>query len=159
MNTQSKEIILRFEEVSFGFGHNKPILDEVTFSLRRGTKITLMGQNGSGKSTIFGLITKAHKPEAGKIHIINGLTIAIAKQVIPRTDLELTVREFFEKGFDKKMYDIDPRIDEVLEIVNLSAPYDRQVKTFFLRVRLFKSQTCFCLMSQQITLIKPELII
>jgi ATPase subunit of ABC transporter with duplicated ATPase domains len=59
-----------------------------------------------------------------------GLTIATAKQVIPRDQMDLTVREFFEKCFDKKVYDIDPRIDEVLEVVNLHAPHDKIIKAF-----------------------------
>ncbi len=129
-NATSGEIILKFEDVSFEFGHNKPILKEVDFTLRRGSKITLMGQNGSGKSTIFNLITGHHKPESGKIHIQNKLTIATAKQVIPRADSDLTVKEFFEKCFMEKVYDIEPRIDEVLEVVNLKAPLDRPVRTF-----------------------------
>ncbi len=124
------EIILKFEDVSFEFGHNKPILQEADFTLRRGAKVTLMGQNGSGKSTIFNLITSHHKPESGKIHIQNKLTIATAKQVIPRADLHLTVKEFFEKCFKHKVYDIEPKIEEILEVVNLKAPLDRAVKTF-----------------------------
>ncbi len=124
------EVIVRFEKTSFEYGHRKPILDEVDFSVRKGSKITLMGQNGAGKSTIFTLVTGAAKPEAGHVHIENGLTIATAKQVIPRPDLELTVRAFFEKCFAKKMYDIDPRIDKVLAVVNLNAPHDRIVKSF-----------------------------
>lgn len=126
----ANDTIVRFEKVSFEFGHNKPILDEVDFPIRRGSKITLMGQNGAGKSTIFGLITGAHKPESGKIHIVNGLSIAISKQVIPRKDLDLTVREFFEKCFKEKVYDIDPKIDAVLEVVHLKAGHDRIIKTF-----------------------------
>lgn len=124
------DVIARFEEVSFLWGPKKPILDEVSFSVRRNMKITLMGQNGAGKSTIFGLITKEYKPESGTVVIGNGVTIAQARQVIPRGDLELTVRAFFEKCFPQKVYDIDPRIDEVLEIVNLHAPKDRIIKTF-----------------------------
>jgi ATPase subunit of ABC transporter with duplicated ATPase domains len=89
-----------------------------------------MGQNGAGKSTIFGLITKAQTPEAGEIHIQNGLTIALSRQVIAREQMDLTVREFFQKVFPKVVYDIDPRIDRVLEVVNLVAPYDKVVKTF-----------------------------
>ncbi len=132
-NTESVsagEIILKFEDVSFEFGHNKPILHEVDFTLRKGAKVTLMGQNGSGKSTIFNLITSHHKPESGKIHIQNKLTIATAKQVIPRADLHLAVKEFFEKCFKNKVYDIEPKIEEILEVVNLKAPLDRAVKTF-----------------------------
>jgi ATP-binding cassette subfamily F protein 3 len=123
-------VIARFDAVSFNFGHNKPILDEVNFSVRKGSKITIMGQNGAGKSTIFKLITGEHKPEDGDIHLDRGTTIAIAKQVIPREDLKLTIRDFFLKSFSKKIYDIDPRIDAVLEVVNLHAPHDRLVSTF-----------------------------
>jgi ATPase subunit of ABC transporter with duplicated ATPase domains len=145
----SGDTIIRFEDVSFEFGHNKPILDGVSFSVRRGTKITLMGQNGAGKSTIFGLILGAghlgkgshvgqhgHKPESGEVHITNGATIATARQVIPRADLQLTVRDFFQKCFKEKQYDIDPKIDAILEVVNLHAHKtaenikDRHIKTF-----------------------------
>src|SRR5258708_13150661 len=109
------EMNVRFEEVYFEYGHNKPILDEVSFSVRRGTKIKIMGQNGGGKSTIFGMIIKDLQPEAGDINIVNGLTIATARQVIPRDQMELTIRDFFLKAFEargaeaKKIYDIDPR--------------------------------------------------
>ena len=92
--------------------------------------MTLMGQNGAGKSTIFGLITNLIKPESGDVHVTRSLSIATARQVIPRTEMSLTVREFFEKMFPKKIYDIDPRIDEALEIVNLNAPKDRIISSF-----------------------------
>jgi len=114
------ETIVRFEGVSHEFGPNKPILIEADFSIRRGMKITLMGQNGAGKSTIFKLITKAIEPEGGgDIVIAPKLSIATSRQVIPRAEIKMTVREFFQSMFTEKIYDIDPRIDEVLEIVNL----------------------------------------
>ncbi len=125
-----EEAIVRFEKVSFEYGHNKPILDEVSFLIRQKSKTTIMGQNGAGKSTIFKMITGELKPEDGKINIVSGVSIAVSRQVIARSELELTVREFFEKCFDKKIYDIDPRIDEVLETVNLVAPHDRLIKSF-----------------------------
>lgn len=127
------EAIIRFEKVRFEFGHNKPILEEVDFSVRRGMKMTIMGQNGAGKSTIFQLITGALKPESGAVHIVQKLRIALARQVVPREQLELSVREFFEAVFPEKVYDIDPRIEDVLEIVNLplkQKDFDRLVKTF-----------------------------
>jgi len=113
------EVVIRFEGVSFEYGHNKPILDAVDFSIRRGMKVTVMGQNGAGKSTLFSLITKEKEPEDGRINLAQKTTIALSRQVIPRDELSLTIREFFEKCFDHKIYDIDPRIDDVLEIVNL----------------------------------------
>lgn len=124
------EVIVRFEGVHYDFGIKKPILDGVDFLIRRGSKITLMGQNGAGKSTIFSLITGASEPVDGKIEIQHGLTIALGRQVIPRDQLDLTVREFFQSVFPKKVYDIDPRIDKILEVVNLHAPHDKVVRAF-----------------------------
>ncbi len=96
-------------------------------------KFALMGQNGAGKSTIFGLISGSSVPESGIINVFNGVSIASARQVIPREQLDLTVREFFEKCFKDKVYDIDPRIDNVLEVVNLkdhAKIHDKIVRTF-----------------------------
>ncbi len=124
------DTILKFEDVSFEFGPNKPILDEVNFSVRRGMKVTIMGQNGGGKSTMFKMITGQLTPESGNIMIVNGVSIAIARQVIPREDLTLSIRDFFQKCFKEKMYDIEPRIDAVLEVVNLHADYDKPIKSF-----------------------------
>jgi ATPase subunit of ABC transporter with duplicated ATPase domains len=124
------DAVIKFNDVSFEYGDNKPILDEVSFVVRRGAKMTLMGQNGAGKSTIFGLITGGYTPDAGIINIFPGQTIAIAQQVIPRDQMDLTVREFFAQCFPVKVYDIDPRIDAVLAVVNLHAPHDNLVKTF-----------------------------
>ena len=123
-------ILLRFEGVSFDYGHNHPILNEVDFSVRKGMKVTLMGQNGAGKSTLFQLITGAFTPESGKLVIERGVSIAMARQVMPPEARTMTVREFFESCFAEKVYDIDPKIDRVLEVVHLSAPKDRIIKTF-----------------------------
>jgi ATP-binding cassette, subfamily F, member 3 len=123
------EVIIKFNNVSFGWGANRPILNEASFSVRKGSKITLMGQNGAGKSTIFQLITGESSPDSGSISINEKLTIATAKQAIPREDLKLTVREFFKKCFTEKTYDIDKKIDDVLDIVNFAIPHDRTIKS------------------------------
>lgn len=124
------DVVIRFNKVTFEYSHEKPILDEASFAIRKGTKMTLMGQNGAGKSTILNLITGALKPEDGSIYVDSGLAIAYAKQVIPRNQLDLTVKEFFEKCFEEKIYNLDPRIDAVLEAVNLHAPKDKIIRTF-----------------------------
>jgi len=130
----SDEVILKFNKVSFEYGHHHPILHEADFSLRNGKKLTLMGQNGAGKSTIFNLIMKAAAPkppklEAGAINIKNNLSIAIAKQVITPEEKTLTVREFFEHLFPQKVYNIDKRAADILDVVHLSIPLEQKVGT------------------------------
>ncbi|MEZ4104000.1 MAG: ABC-F family ATP-binding cassette domain-containing protein [Candidatus Paceibacterota bacterium] len=121
--------IIVFKDVTFEYNATRPILQEASFVVRRGAKMTLMGQNGAGKSTIFSLITREYQPDEGDINIEPRTTIAIARQIIPRDELVLTVRDFFEKSFSEKIYDIDPRIDKVLEVVNLT-PTEKAKETF-----------------------------
>ena len=59
-------VILRFENLSFHYTEDKPILEEANFSVRENAKITIMGQNGAGKSTIFKLILGVADPENGE---------------------------------------------------------------------------------------------
>ena len=124
------DTIIRFENISFSYKDGTPILSEADFSVRRGSKVTLMGQNGAGKSTILKLIEKELSPHEGRVLVSNGASIGYAKQVIPRAWMELTIREFFEKAFSEKVYDIDPRIDAVLEVVNLPVSHERLVGSF-----------------------------
>lgn len=111
--------LITFNDVSYEYSPNKPILIETNFSIRRGAKLTLMGQNGAGKSTIFGLIAGLYQADDGDVNVLPHTSIAVSQQVIPQDELELSVRDFFQKCFKDKVYDIDPKIDEVLEVVNL----------------------------------------
>ncbi len=122
------EAVLRFDGVSFSFSENKPILIESSFVVRKGLKLTLMGQNGAGKSTLFSLIMGERPIEEGRIIIGQGLKIAIAKQLIPHTDWGLTVREFLEKAFTEKVYDIDKKAVPVFQTVNLTVSLDKTIK-------------------------------
>ena len=122
------EVVLRFEDVTFNYSENKPILFETNFVIRRGSKLTLMGPNGAGKSTLFSLIMGEKKLEEGRIIIGQGLKLSIAKQFISHTDWEITVREFLERGFKEKVYDIDKRAKEVFATVKLNVPLDYTIK-------------------------------
>lgn len=123
-------VIVRFDQVSFHYDIAKPILTEANFSVRENSKITIMGQNGAGKSTIFKLITGELKAVEGKVSVLPGKTIAIATQVMKRENLEKTIEEYFAEAFDKKTYDLPKRIKKVLEIVHLDAPLDRKIIKF-----------------------------
>jgi ATP-binding cassette, subfamily F, member 3 len=116
----ANEVILRFSSVSFDYGHNKTALDEASFSVREGSKLTLMGQNGAGKSTLFSLITKEQKPKEGEIYFTpKDLSVAIAHQVMKKEYLPMTVREYFATAFTEKKYNLDKLIKDVFEVVNL----------------------------------------
>jgi ATP-binding cassette subfamily F protein 3 len=121
--------IIVFKDVSYEYDATRPILKEASFVIRRGAKLTLMGQNGAGKSTIFSMINRDRLPDEGDINIEPRTTIAVSRQIIPRAELTLNVRQFFEKCFPEKVYDIDPKIEAVLEVVNLT-PTEKQRETF-----------------------------
>ena len=123
-------VIIRFEAVSFGYTKENPILDEASFSVRENAKLTLMGQNGAGKSTIFKLITGELKADEGQIHLLPNSTIATAKQVMAREHLTETVRDYFAHAFADVPYNLDKRIADVLAVVNLQAALDKPVGDF-----------------------------
>ena len=126
----STETVIRFDKVQFEFGL-KTILEEVSFSVREGMKMTVMGQNGAGKSTMFKLMMGEFVPKYGKISIDKNLRIAISRQIMLPEDKELAVQAFFRKYFaDDTIYNIDARIAEVLGVVNLRAPLDKIIGTF-----------------------------
>jgi ATP-binding cassette subfamily F protein 3 len=121
-------VIISFSNVSFEFGYDKTLLDEANFSVRTGSRITLMGQNGAGKSTLFKMITGELKPTSGRINFTpRDATIAIAKQVMPQQMQALTVREYFETAFSETKYDLDKLIKNVFEVVNVNLSLEKKV--------------------------------
>jgi ATPase subunit of ABC transporter with duplicated ATPase domains len=122
------EVILRFEDVKFEYRHKKPILNGASFSVHKNAKITLMGQNGAGKSSLFALIKGELAPKSGKISIANGATIGTACQTMAREYFELSVEEYFTKAYELRPANIASKISKVLDAVNLSIPTDRKIK-------------------------------
>lgn len=126
-----EQAILRFDHVSFAYDEGKKkIMDDVSFSVRQNTKITIMGQNGAWKSTLFKLILGELKPNVGKVNLAEGKKIAIARQIIPRDQLDLTLTEYFATAFKEKDFQLDRKIQNVLEDVNLHADVTKQLKDF-----------------------------
>lgn len=125
---QGGEVVLRFEDISFSYGENKPILKESNFVIRKGIKLTLMGQNGAGKSTLFSLITGEKKPDEGRIIVGKDLKISIAKQFIPHDKWNLSVRDFLQESFKEKVYDIDKKAKEIFSKISFDCDLDKQIK-------------------------------
>ena len=122
-------VVLRFSEVTFNYGEHKPILDEASFSVRNGTRIALMGQNGAGKTSLFKLILGENKPKSGGIFMTpKEAVVGIAKQVMAPEHLDLTVREWFSGTFQEVPYNIDRRIADVLNAVNLKTDLEKKLR-------------------------------
>lgn len=133
MSGSNNPVTLRFDKISFAYGEEKKrvILEEADFSIRENTKITIMGQNGAWKSTMFKLILGELAPQSGKINIAPGTSIAIARQVIPREHLHLSVREWFATAFEEKDYQLDKKITDTMSEVWLVIPdLDKALKDF-----------------------------
>ncbi|MDY6821027.1 MAG: ABC transporter transmembrane domain-containing protein [Deferribacterota bacterium] len=61
---------LSFKNIYFTYpGSNEPALKNITFEIKRGEKVAIVGPSGSGKSTIVKLITQFYKPNKGTILI------------------------------------------------------------------------------------------
>ena len=123
-----EDTVVRFDNVTFKYDEDTVILKETSFNVRRYSKITIMGQNGAGKSTIFKLLTGKLQPQEGQIHIDNKATVAIAEQMVPEEMMDLTLLEYFQTAFKEKKHGIEKNIKDVFEIVHLDLDYSLQVK-------------------------------
>lgn len=126
----SDDVVISFRGVNHEYVFEKPILKDANFVIRNGYKVTIMGQNGSGKSTIIKLINGTLKPNSGAVNIGHGYAVATAMQVMPREYRDLTVLEFFTKQLHGVTSGIDSSIANALAEVDLVAPHDRLIKTF-----------------------------
>ncbi len=124
------ETVISFKSVDFNYDFKRPLLEDVDFNVRKGSKITLMGQNGAGKSSMFGLINGKHKSVGWIVNIGQDLTIATGYQVVLQEDKDLTVGEYFRKYSKDDDFNIDKSINDILQVVNLKAPLDKQIKAF-----------------------------
>lgn len=112
-------VVIRFNEVSFAYNDAKVILDEASFSVHRNSIVTIMGQNGAGKSTIFKLLLGKLIPQGGKINLELGTTIGIAEQVIPVNKLNLTIADYFDYP--------QPEIKRMFKSLKLDVPLTKKV--------------------------------
>ncbi|MGE4613653.1 MAG: ABC transporter ATP-binding protein [Planctomycetota bacterium] len=124
---------IRFQDVSFSYDGETPVLDDVSFTVGDGETIAVVGATGAGKSTIINLLLRYHDPTTGSITIggddIRNTSLARHRQrfglvlqdvaVLSRT-LEENIR--FDRDIDRD------RIIWALEQVQGSGIVTRQKK-------------------------------
>ncbi|HEX6292247.1 MAG TPA: ABC transporter ATP-binding protein [Herpetosiphonaceae bacterium] len=62
-------LAVEFAGVTFGYGDDAPVLDEITFRLAPGKVLGLLGRTGSGKTTLTRLLFRLYDIDAGTIHL------------------------------------------------------------------------------------------
>ncbi len=70
---------IRFEDVSFGYGADREILHQVSFSVPAKHKVAIVGSSGAGKSTLLKLLFRFYNTDSGRI-LIDDQDIADATQ-------------------------------------------------------------------------------
>jgi ATP-binding cassette, subfamily B, bacterial len=63
-----------FEDVSFDYGDDEEVLEDVSFAVSPGQRVALVGSSGAGKSTLASLILRLYQPQKGRI-LIDGVDV------------------------------------------------------------------------------------
>ena len=98
--------LVRLDDVSLAYGEQK-LLTNVGFEIEPGERVCLIGRNGTGKTSLFRLITGMVQPDSGMLQYRNGLVMSTLEQDLPQT-LEATVREVVAHG----LADLKALVDE-----------------------------------------------
>jgi ABC-type multidrug transport system fused ATPase/permease subunit len=84
---------LEFERVGFAYtGKTRMVLENVSFKLRRGQTLALVGLSGAGKTTIIKLLLRFYDPTAGRI-LVNGVDLRAYRQQSVRARLGVVLQD------------------------------------------------------------------
>ena len=85
---------IRFEHVSFSYGHEKPAVREIDLVIPAGTTCALVGTSGAGKSTLLALLQRLYEVQAGGISI-DGHDIRSVTQASLRENIATVSQDIF----------------------------------------------------------------
>jgi ATP-binding cassette, subfamily B, bacterial len=87
-------IDVHFERVSFAYPDGPPVLREVTLDIDAGTRVAIVGETGSGKSTFAKLLTRLMDPSEGAV-LLDGVDVRDIRQESLRRSVVLVPQEGF----------------------------------------------------------------
>ncbi len=87
---------IELSNVSLNYGFAKTVLDGATMTLNSGEKIALVGDNGTGKTSILRLIAGEETPTSGMVSKRRDATIGYLKQTPVGVKGDMSVRQFIE---------------------------------------------------------------
>ncbi|MDE6221011.1 MAG: ABC transporter ATP-binding protein/permease, partial [Lachnospiraceae bacterium] len=64
-----EEIVLAFDNLTFGYNNTQTVLENVNFEVRKGENVAFVGASGGGKSTIFHLLCGFYRAQAGEYRL------------------------------------------------------------------------------------------
>ncbi len=83
--------VFEAEHLSFSYDDKKEVLSDISFQIRQGESVALVGCNGSGKSTLIRLLTKMYAPTGGTLRFQGE-----DYRTIPTEDLTKEIGIFFQ---------------------------------------------------------------
>ncbi len=85
---------ITFEHVSFAYAADRKALDDVSFEVRPGENIALVGHTGAGKTTVINLLSRFYDPTAGRI-LVDGYDLQSVALPSLRRQMSVVLQETF----------------------------------------------------------------
>ncbi len=106
-------LLLTVQDGVVRFG-DKTLFQDLSFNIRQGEKVCLIGKNGAGKSTLMNIITNARELDEGMRWQLQGSTIGYLQQeIVPKANQ--TVRDFIFEALNNQDGSHDYKIEIVVE--------------------------------------------
>jgi len=90
--TNKIEGFIQFENVSFEYIKGTPVLEDISFEIKPGQQVGIMGSTGSGKTTLVNLLARFYEPTKGRI-LVDGSDIREYKVADFRSQFSIVLQE------------------------------------------------------------------